>query len=182
MLSQSLNHVLGSPPHTRGILVVLPTGCGKTGFTPAYAGNTFTYCLHFRSPWVHPRIRGEYTGPFRGPQRAKGSPPHTRGIQMAVRQVRLSDRFTPAYAGNTFHICAQQNNTEVHPRIRGEYRPTVLQSLTPMGSPPHTRGILLRGHFGYQLCRFTPAYAGNTEKDGGQNAHHKVHPRIRGEY
>ena len=40
---------------------------------------------------------------------------------MAVRQVRLSDRFTPAYAGNTCAGVVSSSAAGVHPRIRGEY-------------------------------------------------------------
>jgi len=93
--------MLGSPPHTRGIL------SGDYGdqivarFTPAYAGNT---SQRVRVPvvrQVHPRIRGEYSIAKRGAPSAQGSPPHTRGIREEARSRGERSGFTPAYAGNT---------------------------------------------------------------------------------
>ena len=52
---------LGSPPHTRGILLCKLRVVFAEGFTPAYAGNTGR--LHGAEVvvGVHPRIRGEYS-------------------------------------------------------------------------------------------------------------------------
>ena len=91
----------GSPPHTRGIHIIDVTLNVATRFTPAYAGNTavsLIIAMRFR---VHPRIRGEYRNAEEAMTRAKGSPPHTRGIRWLLACVERLFRFTPAYAGNT---------------------------------------------------------------------------------
>ena len=71
-------------------------------FTPAYAGNTTPGLYLSLLPQVHPRIRGEYfyrlTKFFAFP----GSPPHTRGIPADIEDGYSVQRFTPAYAGNTW--------------------------------------------------------------------------------
>jgi len=56
----SLAGFKGSPPHTRGILLNYLLRPTRTGFTPAYAGNTCQKGSSFLWPRVHPRIRGEY--------------------------------------------------------------------------------------------------------------------------
>mgnify|MGYP004663036855 CR=1 FL=1 len=71
---------------------------------------------------------------------------------------------------------------QVHPRIRGEYI-LVTKSLAYIaGSPPHTRGIWFNWLIALQICRFTPAYAGNIAIVLFLIVAPEVHPRIRGEY
>ena len=111
-----------------------------------------------------------------------GSPPHTRGILPSVLICALSLRFTPAYAGNTHRQRVIRRAAWVHPRIRGEYWPNPASALPRQGSPPHTRGILVKFCFGVIVGRFTPAYAGNTRSRDAPSAGPQVHPRIRGEY
>ena len=53
---------------------------------------------------VHPRIRGEYYNGKCCFFCASGSPPHTRGIQIAGYIPGFAPGFTPAYAGNTYRI------------------------------------------------------------------------------
>ena len=70
----------GSPPHTRGILVLAVCKLPALRFTPAYAGNTAALPQCSSASRVHPRIRGEYMFFFKDEQATPGSPPHTRGI------------------------------------------------------------------------------------------------------
>ena len=111
-----------------------------------------------------------------------GSPPHTRGILHLVTIPLSQIGFTPAYAGNTPNFPNAAIFHQVHPRIRGEYTDIAGHRGSQMGSPPHTRGILLRGMCHYPRGRFTPAYAGNTSPVISSIAAPAVHPRIRGEY
>ena len=94
--------VVGSPPHTRGILVAQRYRWRRDGITPAHAGNTSSICKRPSTPWDHPRTRGEYCVNAIVEIIKAGSPPHTRGIRTAPRR---SDR----------------SNTD-HPRTRGEYQ------------------------------------------------------------
>ena len=71
---------------------------------------------------------------------------------------------------------------QVHPRIRGEYSIMSSIALLALGSPPHTRGILLCKLRVVFAEGFTPAYAGNTEVGYKAFLLAGVHPRIRGEY
>ena len=139
------------------------------GFTPAYAGNTLRLSGFMNSPQVHPRIRGEYlpAGVLRAQE--EGSPPHTRGIQSTPPAPLPPTRFTPAYAGNTGQGYSCSAACRVHPRIRGEYNYSGRPPHSAHGSPPHTRGIPMRGRSRTSLDRFTPAYAGNTSAPARQS-------------
>ena len=71
--------VKGSPPHTRGKVVVLGHPFVVLGITPAHAGKSTYKAGHTGLSWDHPRTRGEK---FILPEHElprKGSPPHTRG-------------------------------------------------------------------------------------------------------
>ena len=73
-------HCPGSPPLTRGILLVQSIHGTHAGITPAYAGNTgneANFCKGYKD---HPRLRGEYVGFPICMCGAMGSPPLTRGI------------------------------------------------------------------------------------------------------
>ncbi len=91
----------GSSPPTRGTQFQAALGGGDGRFIPAYAGNTVATVAPSRPPTVHPRLRGEHRkNDFRYAPLIGSSPP-TRGTREEKRQVKMGDRFIPAYAGNT---------------------------------------------------------------------------------
>ena len=154
--------VMGSPPHTRGILLDGVIPAHRFRFTPAYAGNTRFCHRSSDHAQVHPRIRGEYSTAVMLRPPCLGSPPHTRGIPLCFNLSSLASGFTPAYAGNTTAHRSGARAWQVHPRIRGEYRPARPRFVSSIGSPPHTRGILYLQTSCAAADGFTPAYAGNT--------------------
>ena len=130
--------------------------------TPAYAGNTCFSSILLRLLWDHPRIRGEHFLRPSFTSHITGSPPHTRGTHHLIFQYLVTNRITPAYAGNTSRKNLKKSRHWDHPRIRGE-------------------------HFIYQdplrvLKRITPAYAGNTKTGNLKRSLIQDHPRIRGEH
>ena len=112
----------------------------------------------------------------------RGSPPHTRGIQIKSWVRQRMKGFTPAYAGNTAAGADVCRAYQVHPRIRGEYDGNAELNLISAGSPPHTRGIPALCDAESPHAGFTPAYAGNTGNSRDRGEPVWVHPRIRGEY
>ena len=93
--------VSGSPPHTRGILVIVHGNQMQDGITPAHAGNTRCSSSRQCCPRDHPRTRGEYLFPSGNLGNTWGSPPHTRGIPFRPTVPRAYIGITPAHAGNT---------------------------------------------------------------------------------
>ena len=51
----------GSPPPTRGTLLIVEYSPVRSGITPAYAGNTFCPSKNNHLLWDHPRLRGEHS-------------------------------------------------------------------------------------------------------------------------
>ena len=116
----------------------------KSRITPAYAGNT-----HLRN-----NLNRGY----------RGSPPPTRGTQLATQKFIKAYGITPAYAGNTSCLHSVTVKYEDHPRLRGEHllqRPNRLQC---QGSPPPTRGTHDVNSLYPYVMGITPAYAGNTSQ------------------
>ena len=69
---------------------------------------------------------------------------------------------TPAYAGNTIQHQAIAKRQEDHPRLRGEHDTEMNNKVSVAGSPPPTRGTLVKYCESVAHLGITPAYAGNT--------------------
>ena len=152
----------GSPPPTRGTLVVLTVMVLRLGITPAYAGNTYLRYLRCLFRWDHPRLRGEHSSVEANMAFAVGSPPPTRGTPYINCFSETKFRITPAYAGNTICIACH------HARARDH--------------PPPTRGTRDSKDQQWKKNRITPAYAGNTLFYAKNLAEKEDHPRLRGEH
>ena len=131
-------------------------------FIPAYAGNTKLIAGAVLALSVHPRLRGEHFLPWDFPAGRVGSSPLTRGTPAAHRAKRETERFIPAYAGNTWVFI-------ILGRIIG-------------GSSPLTRGTPAVIGATAPDWRFIPAYAGNTAATKQGRCLRTVHPRLRGEH
>ena len=131
---------------------------------------------------VHPRLRGEHWHYAAVETLRDGSSPLTRGTRRRAEYLRRSERFIPAYAGNTINASSITRSASVHPRLRGEHFSLLFCFVNHAGSSPLTRGTLA-GYPSLPLpCRFIPAYAGNTGSSGDFSASRAVHPRLRGEH
>ena len=119
--SKTRKRKLGSPPLTRGILLVYRLLQNIVGITPAYAGNTRHTPKSEQRLWDHPRLRGEYASRIFLFASLLGSPPLTRGILIAKFSDMMLIGITPAYAGNTFPPNCISSGYWDHPRLRGEY-------------------------------------------------------------
>ncbi len=172
----------GSPPHTRGTLMLSTRLMLMPRITPAYAGNTRFSRQQSDGIWDHPRIRGEHSRSREKFTSSSGSPPHTRGTQIKNMYKNEWGGITPAYAGNTKLPSRNVLGGRDHPRIRGEHDDKTLSDGYNPGSPPHTRGTLYKSGLTASSVRITPAYAGNTCKAHQEVSRSGDHPRIRGEH
>ena len=112
-----------------------------------------------------------------------GSPPHARGRhhERLLREGHAGitpacagktlvehnfdfglERITPACAGKTFTDVWRRNDSQDHPRMRGEDGPRLGVSDGVLGSPPHARGRQESSFTGGSPLRITPACAGKT--------------------
>ena len=152
---------------------------------------------------AHPRLCGEYEYVIIPVTCDMGSPPLTRGIYMLPNLSCLPCGLTPAYAGNITTAAGFSAFGQAHLRLRGEYLLASEAILPYLGSPPLTRGILIRVRFRDPfygltppltrgifklLCtywhniRLTPAYTGNIIQPQDVGRRTEAHPRIRREY
>ena len=130
----------GSPPHTRGKGITAKTTRTTKRITPAHAGKRGRGWLPVAWKGDHPRTRGEkYDGVWR----------EHRGTGI-----------TPAHAGK--RPCCRRSccRRRDHPRTRGEKEDEPKTDAPEEGSPPHTRGKVIRGQLGGVSHGITPAHAG----------------------
>ena len=73
-----------------------------------------------------------------------------------------TNRFIPAYAGNSRGAVSVKELPAVHPRLRGELKIGGRHQITVFGSSPLTRGTPMAVRLNNVSCRFIPAYAGNS--------------------
>ena len=110
--------VVGSPPHTWRILIVI----GK--LRPLLRD--------------HLHIRGEYIDAFETQYTQTGSPPHTWRIHKVRFVVTKTDRITSTYVENTVSLRELSPFLKDHLHIRGEYGIYWELMQHEKGSPPHT--------------------------------------------
>ena len=91
----------GSSPLTRGTHQLRPRSKRNRRFIPAYAGNSHASSRLSSLNSVHPRLRGELRGTEGVIKVAPGSSPLTRGTRLDQFFNIFSQRFIPAYAGNS---------------------------------------------------------------------------------
>ena len=84
--------------------------------------------------------------------------------------------------GNTFDMHLALMSSQDHPHIHGEYQSDADDHCGPLGSPPHTWGILIGKRLVNPLLRITPTYMGNTMPNALSNYTNQDHPHIHGEY
>ena len=152
----------GSPPRRWGIRIG-PRRIGKyVRFTPTQVGNTRWRNQPFALLTVHPHAGGEYYAWPRDGAWGVGSPPRRWGIQIAIPQPIMCDRFTPTQVGNTSKAMSAKSIMTVHPHAGGEYKVLPDRVWFDVGSPPRRWGILVKSSGILQTARFTPTQVGNT--------------------
>ena len=112
----------GSSPHMQGTVLHRRRTVDRSRFIPAYAGNRLHIVyIHGTQP-VHPRICREQNFPNFGNRNLFGSSPHMQGTVHHSASPRETDRFIPAYAGNSDVVRELPVTETVHPRICREQR------------------------------------------------------------
>ena len=110
-----------------------------------------------------------------------GSSPLARGTRVRDTTNYDDGRFIPACAGNSEKQKPSPDALPVHPRLRGELFSTQKAERFIHGSPPLARGTHSPSIGRAFVCRFIPAYAGNSCRGRSRPKASTVHPRLRGE-
>ena len=152
----------GSPPLTRGKDRGGNGFDGFVGITPAHAGKSpsaWTTAGFWRD---HPRSRGEKVFHGASSFRRGGSPPLTRGKDIAILNANMDKRITPAHAGKSYVCWRLLACAGDHPRSRGEKEHPAEVGRLCGGSPPLTRGKDIHGVVVQVDVGITPAHAGKS--------------------
>ena len=98
----------GSPPRMRGKGMYAVHPARAWGITPAYAGKSTRPCSSIVQYGDHPRVCGEKRPVRRGACSGLGSPPRMRGKAPAGNQQNRQGGITPAYAGKSDPLNADE--------------------------------------------------------------------------
>ena len=132
----------GSSPRMRGTPKTAVFYDGSAGIIPAYAGNTSGYPSARPYARDHPRVCGEHLISCTFPRNASGSSPRMRGTRRFRKASTPNNGIIPAYAGNTNSKQIKPPQYKDHPRVCGEHRRPVCQTIPAVGSSPRMRGTL----------------------------------------
>ena len=132
----------GSPPHTRGQENNRIQRKTPAGITPAHAGTSKDLNGNPITIEDHPRTRRD----------------KQRTSVVTVLQIGI----TPAHAGTSLLVTLILSLCKDHPRTRGDKLFLVPVWLPLIGSPPHTRGQVIRSNTKSTKSRITPAHAGTS--------------------
>ena len=160
--TRRVQRVVGSSPHTWGILNVDVFSRKPRRFIPTYVGHTFPQRLSSRGRAVHPHIRGAYPWVDADDAQLRGSSPHTWGIRPQQQGGGCCWRFIPTYVGHTGAQQKASDKSPVHPHIRGAYA--------------------YRWTISRASAWFIPTYVGHTSCISFSWHAVPVHPHIRGAY
>ena len=172
----------GSSPLARGLLSGEPTVGEPTRIIPARAGFTPPRLGGRRSHPDHPRSRGVYVWPCRGPPAIRGSSPLARGLPAEIIWSSDRLRIIPARAGFTPRRPPWPTRPRDHPRSRGVYAEENALSASARGSSPLARGLLVGAGQVHVAPGIIPARAGFTPRPTRTPGRSSDHPRSRGVY
>ena len=172
------------------------------GITPAHAGKSTVKHQNGAYSQDHPRTCGEKPSVAAASAAARGSPPHMRGKDQALKYAVKGARITPAHAGKSFiqqpvivnlwgsppHmrgkdmgvVCAHLG-VRITPAHAGKSVTRYLSNYNTLGSPPHMRG---KGGVACpcgQCVGITPAHAGKSALFSPPFDNPEDHPRTCGE-
>ena len=130
----------GTSPRTRGTRVPHLGAEEERRYIPAHAGNSLAEEPGPVHQPVHPRARGELVRLAARFPRYVGTSPRTRGTLSGAPPRGDRARYIPAHAGNSVSWLASRADPTVHPRARGELRPSTSFRPSASGTSPRTRG------------------------------------------
>ena len=171
----------GSPPQVRGKHKVQVFATLRARITPAGAGKTRPLPEKVSIKTDHPRRCGENKRKADRLYSRLGSPPQVRGKRCQTLTVTATRRITPAGAGKTIKLRANEPSAQDHPRRCGENSFQAWLAANGLGSPPQVRGKHRLATAGLQSTRITPAGAGKTTIEHRGWECDKDHPRRCGE-
>ena len=176
------NVMLGTSPHARGPLHVVPRRPARPGNIPACAGTTAARMREKYASREHPRMRGDHRFWHRRNSKARGTSPHARGPPDLDLRIEVRPGNIPACAGTTLVGSGIRRRRGEHPRMRGDHSKFALPPDYVTGTSPHARGPRIRCLNRLFVCGNIPACAGTTSPSARSRTQSWEHPRMRGDH
>ena len=171
----------GTPPRARGRRRLRAGRRGAGRNTPACAGTTRCWTSGRWCPTEHPRVRGDDSEGGSPNSDSPGTPPRARGRLLTDYDTMITSRNTPACAGTTDVMSANDRPTQEHPRVRGDDHRSPREFSAGCGTPPRARGRPQHARRRHAAARNTPACAGTTRGSADMRIRQSEHPRVRGD-
>src|SRR5579872_6607823 len=150
----------GSPPRAWGRYIGRPDRAGGSRFTPTCVGTMGAGKRRFRSPWVHPHVRGDDYFRWAAIRTCVGSPPRAWGRCRNGGIVEVDGGFTPTCVGTISKTAPATTPPWVHPHVRGDDQGAARKLALSTGSPPRAWGRCHRLGQRPDLPGFTPTCVG----------------------
>ena len=132
----------GLSPLARGTLLLRWRFSLAQRFIPAGAGNSSSFFDVRKISAVYPRWRGELSFPMQNAAFLAGLSPLARGTQWQAGNMKTTERFIPAGAGNSSSCSGTSVEVSVYPRWRGELVCSCWGVAAIAGLSPLARGTL----------------------------------------
>ena len=177
------NHdpAIGLSPLARGTPFTYRVTSISARFIPAGAGNSSSMRISSARATVYPRWRGELYFDENERNPWAGLSPLARGTHSRCIPSSPFQRFIPAGAGNSEATGVVLTVMSVYPRWRGELVGPAVTIYLICGLSPLARGTRDREYMAWDMARFIPAGAGNSESTHRRSCTSAVYPRWRGE-
>ena len=154
--------LVGSSPHGRGKLVLVPRAAREVRLIPARAGKTSPCVRGMGLGPAHPRTGGENSVIVYSVPGSIGSSPHGRGKRAGHFPHAGGGRLIPARAGKTLKVSQTRFLTPAHPRAGGENQCLSIFTTHYAGSSPRGRGKPCDYSLSCREPGLIPARAGKT--------------------
>ena len=171
----------GLSPLARGTPFTYRVTSISARFIPAGAGNSSSMRISSARATVYPRWRGELYFDENERNPWAGLSPLARGTHSRCIPSSPFQRFIPAGAGNSEATGVVLTVMSVYPRWRGELVGPAVTIYLICGLSPLARGTRDREYMAWDMARFIPAGAGNSESTHRRSCTSAVYPRWRGE-
>ena len=154
----------GLSPRMRGNLVLVLSGLAVRRSIPAYAGEPPAAPGQLAGRQVYPRVCGGTYYAAYAYVAGTGLSPRMRGNPVNDKELRLSARSIPAYAGEPRPYRPGRDASQVYPRVCGGTCPSASHMWSAKGLSPRMRGNLALVPAILCAFRSIPAYAGEPRR------------------
>ncbi len=169
-------------PHVRGDRPRSPhQSSTEQGSSPRAWGQVEIHGCQRKLGEVHPHVRGDRATMKTLSLAARGSSPRAWGQVTRKKRSFAAIRFIPTCVGTGRTCHSSDEQTKVHPHVRGDRNRTERPKKAAIGSSPRAWGQGWRTWLYASSTRFIPTCVGTGQRSGPDQPRRQVHPHVRGD-